>query len=274
MDWAQGIDDRLGIGKNQKNAINGGRTTKSYMENYYRLNSDGTVVVNNSFIDWNGFTNMDTCNWASTELPAVYPVHTLNYYVSNTNGDGSWTDGIEYRSGLGSWTKEAKSYRQFANRPAAVAENPTIRGTMVEEWFAWANGGNGSAFALGMYIPNVERLTSGRSTVSTNQYDSGNNNASSNILFEKEIESNMPDSRKSWESAYVGNTSYTAPGIDFRMEAYKPIEYSYVICLGTVDTIRSTFKEIKDNGTVTNAGNGYEKVGLDAWARADKMWTW
>ena len=77
-----------------------------------------------------------------------------------------------------------------------------------------------------------------------------------------------------YQSAYVSNTSYTAPGIDFRMEAYKPIEYSYVICLGSISEIRSTFKTIKDNGTVTNAGDNYQKVGLDAWARADKAWTW
>ena len=86
--------------------------------------------------------------------------------------------------------------------------------------------------------------------------------------------SNMQSISKSFQGAYVSNTSYTAPGIDFRMEAYVPIEYSYVICLDTISNIRNTFKQIKDNGTVTNAGNSYEKVGLDAWARSDKKWTW
>ena len=85
--------------------------------------------------------------------------------------------------------------------------------------------------------------------------------------------SNMQPIQYTYQSTYVTNTSYTAPGVDFRMEAYKSIEYSYVLCLGTVDDIRETFKEIKDNGTITNAGNGNQKVGLDAWARADKTWT-
>ena len=84
----------------------------------------------------------------------------------------------------------------------------------------------------------------------------------------------MQEIKYTYQSAYVSNTSYTAPGVDFRMEAYKKIEYSYVICVGSVANIRSTFKDIKDKGTVTNAGDGYEKVGLDAWARADKKWTW
>ena len=259
MDWAKGQgSDKL------TNTIVGGSTTKSYMENYYRLNVDGTLTVNNSYIDWNGFTDMQACDWASTELPAVYPVHTLNYYVSNLDGDGSWTDGIEYNSGLGSWTGST-ACRQGVNQA----------NTKVEDWFAWANGGNGSAFGLGIYIPNVSRLTSGRAKTSTSLSESANRNAKTdNTLADKGLMSNMQPIQYTYQSAYVSNTSYTAPGVDFRMEAYVPIEYSYVICLGTVDYIRATFKEIKDNGTVTNTGDGYEKVGLDAWARADKIWTW
>lgn len=262
MDWAKGqkSSDKLA------NTIVGGETTKSYMENYYRLKADGTLTVNNTFVDWNGFTDMESCDWASTELPAVYPVHTLNYYVSNLDGDGTWTDGLEYNNGLGSWTNISASCRQFSSASKGY--------TKVEDWFAWANGNSTTSFALGMYIPNVERLTSGRSTTSTNQYSTGNNNASETTLKSKGLMSNMQPIIKSYQSTYVSNTSYTAPGIDYRMEAYKKIEYSYVICVGTVDNIRSTFKDIKDNGTVTNAGVGYQKVGLDAWARADKSWTW
>ena len=264
MDWAKGqkSSDKLA------NTLVGGSTTKSYIENYYRLADDGTLTVNNAYVDWNGFTDMELAGWASTELPAVYPVHTLNYYVSNLDGDGSWTDGLEYNNGLGSWTG-SNACRQ------GTTTNADVPNTMVEEWFAWANGGNGSAFAMGMYIPNVSRLTSGRARTTTAMSESLNKDAKSdNVLSQKGLMSNMQEIKYTYQSAYVSNTSYTAPGIEFRMEAYKPIEYSYVICLGTVDTIRSTFKEIKDKGTVTNAGNGYEKVGLDAWARADKMWTW
>ncbi|MBR2385617.1 MAG: hypothetical protein IKA99_08445 [Clostridia bacterium] len=264
MDWAKGqrSSDKL------ENTVDGGVTTKSYMENYYRLNSDGTLVVNNSYIDWNGFTDMELCDWASTELPAVYPIQSLNYYVSNLDGDGSWTDGLEYNNGLGAWTGNT-ACRQ------GVRTSTDVPYTMVENWFAWANGGYGSSFALGMYIPNVNRLTSGRSRTTTALSESLNKDAKSgNVLSQKGLMSNMQPIQYTYQGAYVTNTSYTAPGIDFRMEAYVKIEYSYVICLGTVDTIRSTFKSIKDNGTITNTGNGYQKVGLDAWARADKQWTW
>lgn len=265
MDWAKGqkSSDKLA------NTVVGGSTTKSYMENYYRLADDGTLTVNNAYVDWNGFTDMELAGWASTELPAVYPVHTLNYYVSNLDGNGSWTDGLEYNNGLGSWTADTTACRQ------GTITSEKVPYTMVEEWFAWANGGDGNAFAMGVYIPNVSRFTSGRARTTTAMSESLNKDAKSdNVLAQKGLMSNMQPIQYTYQSAYVSNTSYTAPGVEFRMEAYKPIEYSYVVCLGTVDTVRSTFKEIKDNGTVTNAGNGYEKVGLDAWARADKIWTW
>ena len=128
---------------------------------------------------------------------------------------------------------------------------------------------------MGMYIPNVTTYTSGRSQTGTSLSSSGNRDAKTdNVLEEKGLMSNMQPIEYTYQSAYVSNTSYTAPGITFRMEAYVPIEYSYVICLGTVGTIRETFHEIYTNGTVTNAGSEYQRVGLDAWARADKMWTW
>ena len=193
----------------------------------------------------------------------------MNYYVSNLDGDGSWTDGLEYNNGLGSWTNTSTSCRQL------TSPNNEIKNTKVEDWFAWANGGDGNAFGMGMYIPNVNRFTSGRPKTTTALSESANRDATTNnILDQKGLMSNMQPIQYTYQGAYVTNTSYTAPGIDFRMEAYKPIEYSYVICLGSINQIRSTFKEIKDNGTVTNAGNGYQRVGLDTWARADKKWTW
>lgn len=257
MDWAKGQgSDKL------DGTVKGGSTTKSYVENYYRLNSDGTLVINNRFIDWNGFTDMGNCAWASTELPAVYPIQSLNYYVSNFDGDGSWTDALESSNTFGAWGATATEQNQIGNA------------RKVEEWFAWANGGDASSFGMGVYIPNVSRFTSGRSKKSNAKLTSGNNNSSSNLLKSKGLMSNMQSISQSFQGAYVSNTSYTAPGVDFRMEAYVPIEYSYVICLDTISNIRKTFKQIKDNGTVTNAGNSYEKVGLDAWARSDKKWTW
>ena len=255
MDWAKGDTDYEGTTK-------GGVTTKSYMENYYRLNDDGTLVVNNTFIDWNGFEDMEQCDFSVTELPAVYPIQSLYTYVTNENGNGTWTDELERYSSLGKWGTSAgkEQYGHYKN---------------IENWFAWANGTSDTSFGLGVYIPNVYSFVSGRQVTSTTYSDSGNKDSSKCTLFTKGLNSNMQGKLKDYQGAYVSNTSYTAPGVNFRMKAYKPIEYSYVIYVGAVGDIRSTFKTIYDNKTITNAGEDgkYQKVGLDAWERQDKEWT-
>ncbi|MBE7100084.1 MAG: hypothetical protein E7364_00555 [Clostridiales bacterium] len=257
MDWA--------YGDTSKGGYEYGSTTKSYMENYYRLNADGTVYVNNSFVDWNGFTDMDKCDYQLVELPALYPVQTLNYFFTY-DGASPWTGGsLTKRSDLSSWTGGTSHY-QSTNDTAA-------NGKVGEEWVAWANDTNGSV-ALGMYIPNVNRFTSGRSQNAVTTATSANVNASSNYLKSKGLMSNMPAISYSYQSTYVQNTSYTAAGVSFRMEAYVPIEYTYVLAVNDINTIRSQFKAIYESGKVTNASSqAGVKAGLDAWARSDKIWT-
>lgn len=277
MDWAKGYD----ASTNCANAVEGGVTTKSYMENYYRLNDDGTLVVNNSFIDWNGFTDMESCDYASIELPAVYPVHTLNYYVSYLYDD-AWNGNnstLTYDKTLTSWTKYPyiQNVSGIGTFDTEAQKGQSVQGKKLENWFAWANGSDENAFGMGMYIPNVMQFTSGRTADTAGStslaYECNRDALTNNVLLKKGLMSNMQAIELSYKSAYVTSTSYTAPGISVRMEAYKPIEYSYVICLGTVKDIRSKFQAIDASGKITNAGNGYEKVGLDAWARADKEWT-
>lgn len=110
-----------------------------------------------------------------------------------------------------------------------------------EVWCAWTNSQNGKG--IGLYSPGTEILLAGRHnpTGSTNPADDG--------------------------------TSYVAPLRTFIMENFKPFEYSYLITSGTVNEIRSTFKDNKDylsedktgtytlsaystNGTAQIDGNG------------------
>jgi len=258
MDWAYGDTSKGGSAN--------GSTTKSYMENYYRLNADGTLYVNNSFIDWNGFTDMGNCDFCLVELPAFYPIQSLNYFFTY-DGTSPWTGaGLTRKSDLSAWTSGGNSHYQ--SRIDGSAD-----GSLGEEWVAWANDASGSV-AFGMYIPNVTRFTSGRSQTAVNTGTSTNVNASNNLLKSKGLMSNMQPISYTYQGCYVQNTSYTAPGVSFRMEAYTPIEYTYVLAVNDIDTIRSQFKAIHDSGKVTNAGTKQgEKMGLDAWARDDKVWT-
>ena len=258
MDWAYG-DTTYGGSEH-------GVTTKSYMENYYRLNADGTLCVNNSFVDWNGFTDMDTCDFCLVELPALYPVQTLNNFFTYDKSS-PWTNGaLTARSDLSQWTTGGTYHYQSVDDGKA-------NGGIGEEWIAWANDANGSV-ALGMYIPNVNRFVSGRFKNSNAVSVEANRNASDNYLQSLGLMSNMQPIEYTYQSCYVQNTSYTAPGVSFKMAAYTPIEYTYVLSVNDIATIRSQFKDIHDNGKVTNAGSKQgQKVGLDAWARSDKMWT-
>ena len=258
MDWAYGDTSNGGVAN--------GSTTKSYMENYYRLNTDGTVYVNNSFVDWNGFTDMDKCDFHLSELPAFIPVHTLNHFFTY-DGTSPWTGGdLTMRNDLSLWTESTGKYYQ-----SKVDGNAD--GTTGEEWVAWANDHLGSV-ALGIYIPNVTRFVSGRYETAVTTAESSNVNAYSNKLSSKGLMSNMQSILRTYQSCYVGNTSYTAPGIQLRMTAYAPIDYTYVLSVNDINTVRSQFKAIHDSGKVTNAGSQQgARVGLDAWARADKIWT-
>ena len=272
MDWAQGIDDRLNAALQQTNAINGGRTTKSYMENYYYLNADGTVRVDNSFVDWNGFTDMEACEFQSNELPATIISHNLAYYVSNVSSNSS-----------DAWSEDALTYVKRPNSHLqSNIDAEGNNGRKYENWFAWSIDAEGT-FALGMYIPNVCNFSSSVIVSSDSLEEAKNANANNKghswvcpvwtgnggtMLYD------YADIRAGWESCYVFNSSYTAPSTAYRMEEYKTMQYSYVISLNSVETIRSQFQSIEQSGMLTNGGKIGEKIGLDAWARMDKPWTW
>jgi hypothetical protein len=134
-----------------------------------------------------------------------------------------------------------------------------------------------------MYIPNVCNFSSNVINTSNSLSEERNANAN-NTGHSKvcpiwtgngtEMLYNYAGIRAGWESCYVFNDSYTAPSTAYRMEEYKTMQYSYVISVNSVATIRSQFKAIYDSGALTNGGKVGEKIGLDTWARMDKPWTW
>jgi hypothetical protein len=67
---------------------------------------------------------------------------------------------------------------------------------------------------------------------------------------------------------------YVLCGKTLLKSVYKTIDYTYVLSVNNINTIRNQFQSIHDTGKVTNAGSYQgDKVGLDSWARADKIWT-
>lgn len=225
MDWAKGDD-----GRRLDGTVVGGVTTKSYMENWYTIKGN-VLYVKNRFIDWNGFTDMDTISAHSNELPATYISHPLNNYVCYT-GERPWTGGaLTYEAELGSW--------------AAGAHKNAVH---KEDWFAWVNDED---FGVGMYIPNTVSYASGRSNASTNINYEGNKDAYRAPLA-NEYRFNKPEATYPQQSCYTTNTSYTAPVVSWRMKTYLPMQYEYAIVVDYIPIMRETFKQIYDSGILTN----------------------
>ena len=252
-------------------------TTKSYMENWYRLNADGTLRVDNNFIEWTGYNDLG--GYHSNELPAVYISQPMNYFVSNlsTDKNAAWTGDLTFNNNVGTWSDP--SLGDYAPVHQGNGANTTLPYGNHENWFAWATGGTMDSIGVGVYIPNTAMFTSGRSATTTAFGESGqsttkmiyqlNKNANvlssayCNQLFMKDLLSNMDEVDYEYMSCYVQNTSYTAPSIAFKMENYVPLAYSYVIAIDTISNMRSNFQALEQAGSLENEG-------LDAWDRNDK----
>lgn len=233
MDWAKGtVEGNI----YQENTVEGGVTTKSYMENWYTI-KDGMVYVTNRFIDWNGFTDMENLPKHSNELPAAYVVHSLKNYVCYT-GSYPWTNGdLEWQSSLGFWGTE--SHRNTVHK---------------EDWFAWVND---EGFGVGVYIPNTSHYASGRVNASAYKMYSGNCNAYSSPIATTYLY-NKTEPTSPYTSCYVSNTDYTAPIVSWTMRTYTPMSYQYVISVDYLPVMRGQFKAIYESKEVTNES-------LNAW---------
>lgn len=239
LDWAAGKGDA-------DHPINdpGNRVTKSYTENWYTI-KDGVLYAKNRFIDWNGFTDLNTVAAHNLEIPATYIAHPLHTFCCY-DGIEPWTgdvDNFDIQPELGSW--KHGSYQTSHHE---------------EDWFAWVNGEDMSnAFGVGIYIPGANYYASGRSDPSTNVDVEINHGAYAAKILETQY--NKPDPTSDYTSCYVRNTDYTAPVVTVRMKEYKALEYQYVVAVDYVKSFRKRFKKIHTAGEI----DAFNAAGLTAW---------
>ena len=239
MDWGNGYARPEYASHENHEAQKYGRTTKSYMENVYTIKG-GMLYVDNRFIDWNGFTDMEEIPYHTLEIPAAYVVHPLHNYVCYT--------------GSSPWDLADTAYDRQPNLPGWWDENAHVNANHPEDWFAWVNDDD---FGVGVYIPNADHYISGRNNPQRHTENENNNNAKkSKMATEYLYNKKAPTS--DYTSCYVGNTSYTAPVVHVRMEEYVPISYTYVIAVDYVPVMRAAFSGM----SITNEG-------LDAWDRLE-----
>ena len=87
-----------------------------------------------------------------------------------------------------------------------------------ETWAAFVNSDSG--YGIGLYVPNADTFKGGI------------------------VDNTKPDTNSG-----SSNTSYFAPLKELQIVCYEPIEYSYLLCAGNIDDIRSVFKANKDFAT-------------------------
>ena len=241
MDWGNGYARPEYADREGYDEVKNGRTTKSYIENTYSIKG-GMLYVDNRFIDWNGFTNMESIPVHSLEIPAAYVVHPLsNYvcYVGNNPWDLADTDYQREPDLPGWWLGEGKTHVNY---------------THPEDWFAWVNDED---FGVGVYVPNAGAYISGRNNPGRS-IDHPNNKDAKKSKMATDYLYNKPAPTSDYTSCYTGNTSYTAPIVNVRMKEYVALSYTYVVAVDYLPVMRAAFKDIDDSNAITNKG-------LEAW---------
>ncbi|MBQ8394076.1 MAG: hypothetical protein IJX49_00700 [Clostridia bacterium] len=240
MDWGKGFAEKWADkydrieGGLPHNTVVGGVTTKSYMENTYRI-VDNVLIVENTFIDWNGFTDMDMVPVHTNELPATFLSQSLNTFVVY-EGQFPWVGG------------ELKTYKDITNandlNHPKIAQHP-------EDWFAWVS--EGEQFGVGVYVANVDYYSIGRTTKTANISDWKNTGAqNAPMVLDKRLLSNKPMPDSNHTSCYVFNTSYTAPVNMWTMREYDKMKYRYAISVDYISVMREQFKELSQDESMQN----------------------
>ena len=236
MDWANGNARPEKRGEDYEQ-IKNGRTTKSYIENWYAIRA-GMLEATNRFIDWNGFTDMDSIRQHTMEIPATYVVHPLSNYICYT-GNRAWdlNDKTYDRQG------ELKDWVNHPHVNYGKEGHP-------EEWFAWVNDDD---FGVGVYIPGTENFVSGRVADTRSTVHQHNRSAySSKMALLYLYNKRYPETP--YTSCYTENSCYTAPVVGVTMKEYVPFSYTYVIAVDYLENMRASFKEYYESGTIDNSG--------------------
>ncbi len=240
MDWGKGFAtkwadkyDRIEGGK-PHNTVVGGVTTKSYMENTYRI-VNNVVIVENTFIDWNGFTDMDMVPYHTNELPATFISQSLDHFVVY-EGQVPWVGG-ELTTYTNLKTVTDPTHTQIKGHP--------------EDWFAWVSAGE--KFGVGVYVANVDYYSVGRTTPTANISDWKNTGAqNAPMVVDPFLLSNKPMPDSNHTSCYVFNSSYTAPVKMWTMREYEKMRYSYAISVDYLSVMREQFKELSQDESMQN----------------------
>lgn len=255
--------------------------TKSYMSNRYTI-KNGLLYVENSFVDFYGFTNYNdhdgevevsanTVN-ASQELPALYTVHSLNYF-SSVFTDGATTkeifdkncgwntsdDGVSGKTVIGNISQLDKLNADGTYSPNLIAG--TYYYGFRKHSQNWVGFFNEDKFGLAMYVSADKYNHSAGSN--RHIYIGAEFNRSQNIndIINRDYRNESGERIKPTAeqflndpipSCYVNNTNYITSMLGLVIREYAKFSWSYALGADYLDNLKTKFASIQNSGELYN----------------------
>ena len=248
--------------------------SKSYMTNTYSL-KNGLVYVNNTFINWYGFTNYDvpttgdfpanTPYVSTQELPAIYVVHPLSYFSTVYSTKEIFDD----KSGWNLGTSKVESASQATIDSFVQNSDGTYKASNDDYSYHYEfrvhpknylGYFNEDKFGVGVYMNagNFFHDSGNRHIfMNGNYYSSHNTTNKNNRTYRPNLTSSTTLTETSFlrspiESCYINNCNYLTTILGLIPSEYTKLDWSYAIGVDQLEVLKDKFATIKTNGELYN----------------------
>ncbi len=208
-----------------------------YIEVTYYFDKNGSVMVDNRYMDFSQFINEMDVPMHLQETPATYFVYPLNYFYCETK------QGVIFDKNVGEQNGRSKSKTGKTHAVDGDYIYELSAKTVKNGWCAFVNE---NKFGVGIYMPNADKYVASRGRKSNNYFSEEGNSIYYDHFFQFEEEQLIP-------SYAVFNYSYINPALHRRMIQFVPLEYSYALFVGDTDEMGTAFKQLKEENILTNA---------------------
>jgi len=208
-----------------------------YIEVTYYFDENGSLMVDNRYIDFSQFINEYDVPMHMQETPATYFVYPFNYFYCETK------QGVIFDKNVGE--QNHTSVPKHSIRHAVSGDYVyDLKGKTVKNgWCAFVNE---NKFGVGIYMPNADKYIASRGRKSVNYFSEAGNSRYYEEFFQFGEDELVP-------SYAVFNYSYINPSLERRMIQFVPLEYSYALFIGDTDEMGTAFDDLKKSGKLTNA---------------------
>lgn len=197
----------------------------TYYETWLRFGIDGTLVVKNRVTNFGQFIGTDRLEFVNQESPAFYSVYPLDYFYAETT-DGTIFDNELTAVGNGSVKNSATDTASSGYWYSLSAEK------IKNNWIAFVTE---NKFGLGIYNPSADCFVASSGTPTT-KYMS--NQITHPDFYVDDYSGYIP-------SCYTNNYGYLNTSIRCKMTDFVPMEFSYALYAGTVQEIKSAFRQLE-----------------------------